>query len=118
MPRIQDVTVTVAHWTRVGRPADERVGMTLCLLSHPSRCTGGRAVLEAPAQRLPNPVTAALGFGDEMIPVDTPVPVYVHVVLKTGSSWQPAPDLAVSRREDPNVLDVDTVTRRIAILEQ
>ena len=117
VPRNQRTTVTVAHASRVGRPPTEAIGLTLCLSSQPARCTGGWAVFERPAGRLANPVTATLGFGDETVPVDTPMPIYVHVVLRTGPSWRPAPDQVMPQLGDPEVLDVETVTRRITVVD-
>ena len=116
--RSQGTTVTVAHASRVGRPLDEPIGLTVCLSSQPTRCTGGWAVFEGPAGRLSNPVTATLGFGDETVPVDTPMPIYVHVVLRTGPSWSPSPDRALPQLGDPRVLDVETVTRRITVVDR
>ena len=118
VPRHEPVAVSVAHASRMGRPRDETIGLTVCLSSRPDRCTGGRALFEGPAGRLADPVTATLKFGDEPVPLDTPMSVYVHVVLTSGPSWRPAPDQAVPQLGDPDVLDVETVTRRITVVDQ
>ena len=117
VPRNRDVTLSVTHASRVGRPLDEPIGLTVCLSSRPDRCTGGWAVFERPAGRLANPVTATLGLGDKTMPVDTPMSVYVHVVLRTGPSWRPAPDSTVPQLGDTGVLDRETVTRRITVVD-
>ena len=116
VPRNEPVAVSVAHASRLGRPPDETIGLTVCLSSQPDRCTGGWAVFEGPAGRLSSPVTATLRFENETIPIDTPVPIYVHVVLTSGPSWRPSPDQAVPQLGDPGVLDVETVTRRITVV--
>ena len=77
-----------------------------------------QSLFEGPAGRLSNPVTATLRFGDETVPVDTPMPIYVHVVLRTGPSWSPSPDRALPQLGDPRVLDVETVTRRITVVDR
>ena len=118
VPRSGSVIVSVAHVSRAGRQPNEGIGITVCLSSHPARCTGRWAVFDGPVRRLPSPVTATLRFGDETVPVDTPVPIYVHVVLTTGSSWHPSPDLAVPQLGDPGVLDMETVTRRITMVDR
>ncbi len=115
VPRNEPVAVSVAHASRLGRPPDETIGLTVCLSSQPDRCTGGWAVFEGPAGRLSSPVTATLRFENETVPIDTPVPIYVHVVLTSGPSWRPTPDQAVPQLGDPEVLDVETVIRRITL---
>ena len=89
---------------------NETVGLTVCLSSRPDRCTDGWAVFEKRVRNLVTPLTATLRFGDELVPADTPVPIYVHVVLTSGPSWRPAPDQAVPQLGDPDILDVETVT--------
>ena len=116
--RHEPVAVSVAHASRMGHPPNETVGLTVCLSPHPARCTGGWAVFEGRVRNLTTPLTATLRFGDEMVPTDTPVPIYVHVVLTSGPSWRPAPDQAVPQLGDPGVLDVETVTRRITVVDQ
>ena len=118
VPRSREVAVSVPHVSRASRPPNETIGITVCLSLHPARCTGRWVVFEGEVRNLSSPVTATLGFGDETVPVDTPVPIYVHVVLATGPSWRPAPDLAVPQLGDPGVLDVETVTRRITVVDR
>ena len=118
VPRSGEVTVSVFHAIQAARPGNETLGLTVCLSSHPTRCTGRRVVFEERAQNLSSPRTATLGFSDETVPADTPLPIYVHVVLITGSSWRPPPDQAVPQLGDPGVLDVETVTRRITVVDR
>ena len=92
--RSREVSVTVFHIIQAGRPRNETIetiGLTVCLSSHPARCTGQFSTVEGPVRRLSSPLTATLQFGDETVPGDTPVSIYVHVVLVTGSPWRPAP---------------------------
>ncbi len=112
------VVVSVAHASRLGRPRNEAISLTVCLSLRPDRCTSGWAVFDGPAGRLSSSVTATLRFGEETVPTDTAVPVYVHVVLTSGPSWRPTPDQAVPQLGDPGVLDVETVTRRITVVDQ
>ena len=116
--RSREVSVTVFHIIQAGRPRNETIGLTVCLSSHPARCTGQFSTVEGPVRRLSSPLTATLQFGDETVPGDTPVSIYVHVVLVTGSPWRPAPDEAVPQLGDPEVLDVETVTRRITVVDR
>ncbi len=118
VPRHESVTVSVAHASRLSRLPTEPIGLTVCLSSRPDRCTGGWAVFEGLAGRLADPVTATLRFGDETVPLDTPISVYVHVVLTSGPSWRPALDQEVPQLGDPHVLDVETVTWRVTIVDQ
>ena len=90
----------------------------VCLSSHPARCTGRWEAFDGPVQRLSRPLTATLQFTDETVPVDTPVSIYVHVVLVTGAPWRPAPDEAIPQLGDPGVLDVETVTRRLTVVDR
>ena len=41
VPHSEAVVVSVAHASRIGRPPDETIGLTVCLSSRPDRCTGG-----------------------------------------------------------------------------
>ena len=118
IPRSQEVTVTVFHAVQAGRLLNETIGLTVCLSSHPARCTGRWETFEGLVHRLSSPLTATLQFTDETVPVDTPVSIYVHVVLITGPSWRPAPDQVVPQLGDPGVLDVETVTRRITVVDR
>ena len=118
VPRNRDVAVLVTHASRLGRWLDETIGLTVCLSSHPNRCTGQSAVFEEPFRARSSSVTATLGFSDETVPLDRPMSVYVHVVLTRGPSWRPSPDQAVPQLDDPDVLDVETVTRRITVVDQ
>ena len=118
VPRSLEVIVSVIHTIQAGRPLSETIGLTVCLSSHPTRCTGQLESFNGPVGRLSSPVTATLRFSDETVPVDTPVPIYVHVVLITGQSWRPDPDQAVPQLGDPGVLDVETVTRRITVVDR
>ena len=118
VPRSLEVIVSVFHTIQAGRPLSETIGLTVCLSSHSARCTGRWESFNGPVGRLSSPVTATLRFSDETVPSDTPVPIYVHVVLVTGSPWRPAPDEAVPQLGDPEVLDVETVTRRITAVDR
>ena len=118
VPRSQEVTVTVFHAVQAGRPLNETIGLTVCLSPHPARCTGRWEAFDGPVQRLSSPWTATLQLGDETIPVDTPVSIYVHVVLITAPPWRPEPDQAVPQLGDPGVLDVETVTRRLTVVDR
>ncbi len=119
VPHNQAVIVSVAHAGWVDRWLNEPVGLTVCLSSRPDRCTGGWAVFEKRVRNLVTPLTATLRFGNELVPADTPVPIYVHVVLTSGPSWRPVPDdQALPQPGDSRVLDVETVTRHITIVDQ
>ena len=118
VPRSREVAVSVFHASRATRPLSETIGLTVCLSSHPVRCTGRWQTFEGPVGRLSSPVTATLQLRDETVPVDTPVSIYVHVVLITGSPWRPAPDQAVPQLGDPGVLDVEIVTRRLTVVDR
>ena len=118
VPRSRDVAISVTHASRLGRSLDETLGVIVCLSSQADRCTGARAVFEEPSRRLSSSVTAALRFEDETVPVDTPVPIYVHVVLTIGPSWQPSSGRTLPQLGDPGVLGVETVTRRITVVDQ
>ena len=112
------MAVLVTHASRLGRWLVETIGLTVCLSSHPNRCTGQLAVFEEPFRARSSSVTATLDFSDETVPLDRPMSVYVHVVLTRGPSWQPSPDQALPQLDDPDVLDVETVTRRITVVDQ
>ena len=118
VPRNEAVIVSVAHASRAGLPPNEPIGLTVCLSSHAARCTGSWAVFKRRAGTMVSPVTMTLELGDETVPLDTPMSVYVHVVLTRGSSWRPSPDQAVPQLGDPGILDVETVTRRITVVDQ
>ena len=118
VPRSREVSVAVIHAIQAGRPLSETIGLTVCLSSHPARCTGRWETFEGPVQRLSSPLTVTLQFTDETVPADTPGSIYVHVVLVTDSSWRPAPDQALPQLGDPGVLDVETVTRRITVVDR
>ena len=118
VPHNQAVIVSVTHAGWMDRWLNETVGLTVCLSSRPDRCTDGWAVFEKRVRNLVTPLTATLRFGDELVPADTPVPIYVHVVLTSGPSWRPAPDQAVPQLGDPDILDVETVTRRVTIVDR
>ena len=118
IPRSREITVSVFHAIPAGRPLSETIGLTVCLSSHPARCTGRWEIFDGPVGHLSSPLTATLRFSDETVSVDTPVSIYVHVVLMTGSPWRPAPGQAVPQLGDPGVLDVETVTRRITVVDR
>ena len=57
---------------------------------------------------------ARLRVGDEFPPAPDQL-LYVHVVLREGTSWWPAEDPRVPQLADPGLLDVETVTRLITV---
>ena len=77
VPRSLEVTVSVIHTIQAGRPRNETIGLTVCLSSHPARCTGQWEAVEGPVRRLSSPQTATLQLGDETVPGDTPVSIYM-----------------------------------------